>query len=276
MAGATGELILKNYGLYAAIDELTDRLEDIENIYAGAELPTNILKAKGELVAAMNSLEDTQHTLEYTLTKKAPADIKKSSSELVGAQTALAEAKERLRDATLVAPFAGIVDEVKEDIHVGSVISGQDKVITLVDPTQVEVEAIIDEIDVLQVKPGQKARIFLDALPEVEIEGKVRALATLATEEKGVVNYRTWIDIAVPPGIELKHGLTAFVEILVEGKENVLMVPSRAIKMTQRGPVVEVVVDEKTQEQKVVPGISDGVWTEIVEGLVEGETILLP
>jgi len=202
-----------------------------------------------------------------------PAAITRTAAELVNAQASLEDARERLDGATIEAPFDGVIDRV--DIKEEDTLKAEVPVMLLVDPTELEIDAIVDEIDALRVEAGQQAKILLDALPEVELEGEVKAVAIVATEERGVVNYRVVITVK-PPGFELKHGLTALAEIVVAEREEVLLVPNRAIKTTNEGPVVQIVVDEKAEERKVVLGISDGQRTEIVDGLVEGETILVP
>jgi len=258
-----------SWELHESIDELNDRLEDVEE----GTTPYEIIEKKAKLVNALASLENTRSELEYTVKSKVPAAITRTAAELVNAQASLEDARERLEGATIKAPFDGIIDRV--DVTEGDRLKTEVPALLLVDPTELEIDGIVDEIDALRVEAGQQAKILLDALPEVELDGEVKAIAIVATEERGVVNYRVLITVE-PPGFELKHGLTALAEIVVAEREEVLLVPNRAIKTTNEGPVVQIVVDEKAEERKVVLGISDGQRTEIVDGLVEGETILVP
>ena len=259
-----------SWKLHESIGELNSRLEYRQE---GAAFPLEIVESKRDLTKALASLEDTRSELEYTVKSKVPAAITRTAAELVDAQASLEDARERLEGATIKAPFDGIIDLV--DITEEERLTAEVPVMLLVDPTELEIDGIVDEIDALRVEAGQQAKIFLDALPEVELEGEVKAIATVATEEEGVVNYRVLITVE-PLEFELKGGLTALAEIIVAESEEVLLVPNRAIKTTNEGPVVEIVVDEKAEERKVVLGISDGQRTEIVDGLVEGEIILVP
>ena len=259
-----------SWKLHESIGELNSRLEYRQE---GAAFPLEIVESKRDLTKALASLEDTRSELEYTVKSKVPAAIARAAAELVKAQASLEDARERLEGATIKAPFDGIIDRV--DIKEGGRLTAEVPVMLLVDPTELEIDGIVDEIDALRVEAGQQAKIFLDALPEVELEGEVKTIAIVATEEKEVVDYRVLITVE-PLEFELKHGLTALAEIIVAESEEVLLVPNRAIKTTREGPVVEIVVDEKAEERKEVLGITDGQRTEIVDGVVGGEAILVP
>lgn len=88
--------------------------------------------------------------------------------------------------------------------------------------------------------------------------------------------YEVKIGFSVPEGSGLKVGMSATADIIIDERSNVLLVPDRAIKQDSQGnPVVEVMVGEQVQERPVVIGISDGIQTEIVSGLKEGEVVVI-
>ncbi len=74
----------------------------------------------------------------------------------------------------------------------------------------------------------------------------------------------------------LPAGLTAAINIIIEQKDNVLVVPSRAIRRQGREQVAEVVKDGKTERRQVRTGLSNDQMVEVVEGLQEGEQVLIP
>ena len=132
----------------------------------------------------------------------------------------------------------------------------------------------MDEIDITEVKPGQRAIIEVDALPALPLEGKVSSISLLPTVEAGVIVYDVKIEFDVPEGIGLRAGMSATGDIVIAERSNVLLVPDRAIKQDSQGvTIVEVVVNDQIEERPVVTGISDGFQTEIIEGLEEGEVI---
>jgi len=91
-----------------------------------------------------------------------------------------------------------------------------------------------------------------------------------------LVLYEVTIDFDVPQGYNLKIGMSAIADIIFEERSNVLLVPNRAITQDSDGnPVVKVMVDEEIEERPVVTGISDGFDTEIVDGLSEGDMVVI-
>jgi len=70
--------------------------------------------------------------------------------------------------------------------------------------------------------------------------------------------------------------MSASAEIVIEQHDDVLLIPNRAIQGSLEKPWVEVLVDEQVEEREITMGLSDGVYTEVLEGLEEGEVIILP
>jgi multidrug efflux pump subunit AcrA (membrane-fusion protein) len=137
-----------------------------------------------------------------------------------------------------------------------------------------ELQVEVDEIDITEVKVGQRAIIELDALPTIPMESKVSSISLLPTIESGVIVYDVKIDFDVPEGTGIRDGMSATVDIVVTERNNVLLVPDRAIRQDSPGnPIVEVMVNEQIEERTVVTGISDGLQTEILDGLEEGEVV---
>jgi len=134
---------------------------------------------------------------------------------------------------------------------------------------------VIDEIDVSKVKLGQEALITLDALPGKEVEGRVTFISPASTIETGVVFYKTTI-VLQNPDAELKDGMSANAEIILEQHNDVLLVPNRAIQGSLEKPWVEVLVNGKYESKNITMGLSDGTNTEVLSGLAEGEEVVLP
>ena len=147
-------------------------------------------------------------------------------------------------------------------------------IIHLVDLTSMELEVEVDEIDMPGVKLGQRTIIDVDALPDVQLEGKVTAIYPVPLEEGGVIVYQVKIELTVPDGSGIMIGMSTDADIIINERSNVLLVPDRAIKKDSEGnPIVEVVINEEFEERSVVIGTSDGLQTEVLEGLKEGETV---
>jgi multidrug efflux pump subunit AcrA (membrane-fusion protein) len=140
----------------------------------------------------------------------------------------------------------------------------------------------LDEIDVPDVSRRQRVIISVDALPDALLEGRVVSVSPLPKVEAGVVSYEVKVGFDVPPGSNLRVGMSATVDIVLSDRSNVLLVPDRAIEFDPQGmPVVRVLVTQEPEgvteieQRSVVIGLSDGFQTEIMSGLWEGETVVL-
>jgi len=185
----------------------------------------------------------------------------------------IAEAQKQLDWATITAPFDATIASV--DVDEGDTVLAAEIIAHLVDLTSMELKVDVDEIDTPDVKPGQGAIIEVDALPALQLEGRVISISLLPGEEAGVVVFEVKIAFDAPSGLELRVGMSATADIVTNERSSVLLVPSRAIKHDSQGnPVVEVMVNEQIEERPVVIGISDGFDTEIVDGLNEGEVVV--
>ncbi|HUV56640.1 MAG TPA: efflux RND transporter periplasmic adaptor subunit [Dehalococcoidales bacterium] len=209
--------------------------------------------------------------------KAAESQFKAAESQLEMAGQVVAEAQRQLDEATITAPFNGLVASVyaKAGDIVPSPTMSPMAIIHLIDPATMELEAEVDEIDIADVEPGQRAIIEVDALPDVQFEGVVVSISPLPSLRGGVVLYDVKIGFSVPEGSALRVGMSATADIIISERSNVLLVPSRAIiKDSQGRAIVQVVVDKQTEERLVVVGLSDGFDTEIIDGLKEGEVVL--
>jgi len=191
----------------------------------------------------------------------------------------LEKAKEELMKTEILAPFDGTVVDVgvKENDQLSSFDYSAKTAVHLVDTKTVKLEGVVDEIDIFKVKIGQDAIITVDALPGVELKGKVTFISPFGTQTTGVVEFPITISLE-PTEIELKGGLTATADIIVEKHENVLLLPNRAVKLLEGNHYVEVIIDEatkKTEKRQVVIGAQNELFTEIKSGLNEGEKVFI-
>ena len=203
----------------------------------------------------------------------ADLQLEAANSQLVAAEEAVDEAQKQLDEATLSAPFRGVVTSV--DVIEGEAVSATTTIVHLIDIATMELTVALDEIDIPSVKPGQRTIIELDALPALNLEGRVSSIGPLPTVESGVVLYEVEIGFDVPWNSGLRFGMSATADIIISERTDVLLVPDRATHQDSQGnPIVYVMVDEQIEERSVVIGMSDGYQTEIVSGLEEGEIVV--
>jgi multidrug efflux pump subunit AcrA (membrane-fusion protein) len=132
----------------------------------------------------------------------------------------------------------------------------------------------IDEMDISRVKLGQEAVVTLDALPHKKVNGKVTFISPTGKVWEDEVSYKTTITLE-NPGEELKDGMSATADIIIDRRNNVLLIPNRAIQGSVENPWVEVIINDKAEKRQVTLGLSDGTYTEVLSGLKQGEKVVL-
>ncbi len=259
-------------GAQSILKEIEDLLTELGKLLASGK----VSQAQECLELAQEKLTSAQYKLKgkwFTY----PLSLKLAELQVDKAMLALEKAKIELQKAFIVAPFDGIVANVgaKEGDKLSPFNYATIIVVHLVDPKVVEMKAFVDEIDIPKIKLGQEAIISLDALPEVELRGKVKFISPIALIQAGVVSYEVILNLEHSTNIDLKDGMTATAKFIVTRKENVLLVPKGAIKGTHGNYWVEVVKNGVIEPRQVVIGDSDLKNTEILSGLVEGERVVV-
>lgn len=256
----------------AAIKQAEAAIKQAETDWKQADYDRRLLK-RAEVESRRRKIAESQLEAAGLKIEAADLQLEAANSQLVAAEEALDEAQKQLDEATLSVPFRGVVTSV--DVIEGDTVSATTTIVHLIDLATMELNVELDEIDIPSVKPGQRAIIELDALPALNLEGRVSSIGPLPTVEAGVVLYEVEIGFDVPWNSGLRFGMSATADIIISERSGVLLVPDRAVNQDGQGnPIVYVVVDEQIEERSVVIGISDGYQTEIVSGLEEGEIVV--
>lgn len=216
--------------------------------------------------------------LQLAQAKKGLEQVPVMQKRVEVARHSLERAKQQLQEAIITAPFDGVIAKVnvKNGDAISTVAYTSTAVFQIIDPTKLELIADVDEIDMPGVKVGQKVLIEVDAFPDITLNGKVTSIQLLSKEASGVVLFPVKISFEVPAGIQVRTGMSTSASIVTSERSNVLMVANRAIAQDSQGkPVVKVRVGEKIEERAIATGISDGINTEIVSGLQEGEVVVV-
>ena len=184
-----------------------------------------------------------------------------------------------LERTTLNAPFAGIVARVTGEVGEYATPSPPGiptpPAVDLIDDTCLYVSAPMDEVDAPRIKPGQPARITLDAMPGKTFPGTVRRIAPYVTEvEKQARTVDVEANFDTPPKQILLVGYSADVEAIIERHDNVLRLPTQAIQ--QDGTVLVLGADDRLETRSLKTGLANWAFTEIVSGLMAGDRVLLP
>ncbi len=225
-----------------------------------------------DLQAAKSGVASAKSDLATKANPPQETDVALAQEDVNQAQTSLDQAKLDLANATLTAPFDGLVAATGPNVgeQTGSQIA-----VTLVDPKSVRIDATVDESDVAKLAVGQPATVTFDALPDYQLQGKVIAIAPAGTTTQGVVSYLASVGITNPDR-PLPAGMSASISVETSRKDNVLLVPNRAIRTQGTNKMVEVISGNKTEMKQVQTGASNDQMTEIVSGLKQGEQVVIP
>jgi HlyD family secretion protein len=223
--------------------------------------------------AAAAQLAQARAQLDRLNKAPTPEDLAIAEAQVKQAEAALEQAKLRLADAILIAPFDATV--LATSGRAGELVGAAMPVVVLADLGSYYVDTSIDETDIGLVQVGQDVVITLDAFPDATLSGKVVRVEPLGNVTQGVVSYAVRVEI-LSQEVLPRPNMTALVDIVIDRKVGILVVPNRAIKRDSRGRrYVEILSDGKVEERTVTTGLSNELVTEIPDGVVEGEEVIV-
>ncbi|MBI4673287.1 MAG: efflux RND transporter periplasmic adaptor subunit [Chloroflexi bacterium] len=223
-----------------------------------------------QLASAKSSVEQAKSNLAKLTAPASDTDIAIQQATVQQAEQSLKQAQLNLDDATLKAPFAGVITKI--NIVPGSSSGGIAMMLLDRDPLHVELR--LSENDVVKAALDQNVKLTIDSISDWQTDGKVTYISPSSTVNNGVVTYAVRVDFA-DKDARVKVGMTSNVDIITMQKDNILLVPNSALLPKGNGHVVQIIGTKgKSQDVEVQTGISDGVKTEIVNGLTEGQQII--
>jgi HlyD family secretion protein len=254
--------------------------ERAQNLYAQRLIPQSALDDAHSLVdVAENRKRAAQSQLAI-----AHAKVTEARAQVAQAKAAADRAAEDVANATLRAPIRGTV--LSRDVEIGSPVSSilnlganATLVMTLGDIDQVFVRGKVDEADIGHVRLGQPARIRVETFKDKVFDGKVTQISPMGVEKDNVTNFEVRVSID-NPGKALKANMTANAEIVLEEHHDALIVAEAAVTYdSQKNAYVEIAApDAKNGRKKVAVkiGVGNGTKIQILEGLKQGDKVILP
>ena len=185
-------------------------------------------------------------------------------------ENSLADAREKLSDYSIKAPFDGIVTGLS--VGVGDSVSRSD-ILASVITKDVHAIVAINEIDAAQVKVDNKVTIKLSALSDATLTGKVTKIDTIGKTTQGVVSYNAEISFDEQNNL-LKPGMSVSASIIIDVKQNIVIVPNSALKNKSGQSYVEVLTGASPTQVNVEIGLANNTDTEILSGLKVGDKVV--
>src|SRR5262245_107938 len=206
--------------LQAEVDRAKVQAQDAQvKLKRAEELSNQQLIARSELETAQ------------TTANEADAAVKSAEAQVTQAQASLNQNAVTLQHSVITAPIDGIV--ISRNVDVGQTVAASMSAPTLFviaqDLTQMRVNASVDEADIGRIKTGQPVTFRVDAYPNDTFKGIVSQVRLQPVTESNVVSYVTVIDVS-NPDLKLKPGMTANVTVEIARADDVLKVPTAALR----------------------------------------------
>jgi len=233
--------------------------------------------ARDETLAAQGfvSPQRAGDSLASALARQANCDA--LSADVKRAQAQIDVTRAGLERTVLTAPFAGVVARVNGEV--GEFVTpsppgiATPPAVDLIDDSCLYVTAPMDEVDAPRLKPGMSARITLDALPGQSFPGHVRRVAPYVTEvERQARTVDVEVDFDEPEQRLLLVGYSADAEVIIERRDNVLRLPTQAIRPD--GSVLVLGADGVLAARTPKTGLANWTWTEVTAGLAAGDRVV--
>ena len=248
-------------------DDLGRRLAAGAQEVARLELATAVRVAEDEVRLIQAQLDDLGKVRPDVAIARAEAEVLKKGWLVTDAESAVADAK-------LVAPFGGVVEQVT--ISVGDMVSSAAPLVSMLDPLDLYVEAQVSDMDIDRIQPGQAVDVSFDAFrDEPPLAGAFGEIPSFGQYQNGVTIFGVPVTFE-DPDVGLMVGMSANLALPLEIKRGVLVIPAMAVSYDRDGAYVRLVRGEDVEQQPVRLGTSDGMTTEVLEGLSEGDVIRVP
>jgi HlyD family secretion protein len=247
------------------------RLTDAQIAYDEAVRKVNELElqqqtAQANLDSANAALADSQRAYDKVKAGPNPDDITVLQNRIAAAQATIDMAK-------LTAPFAGTVTSV--DVMPGDQVSPGTIAFRLDNLARLLVDVKLSEVDINSIKVGQPVTLSFDAIQDKQYQGIVSQVAPVGDVIQGVVNFDVTVELT-DADQDVKPGMTAAVNIIVDQITDALLVPNRAVRVVNGKQVVYVLNNGKLVETPVTLGASSDSQSQVTSGSLQvGDQIVL-
>ena len=247
-------------------EELDAQVKEAETIFSQAE--RNYKRAK-------NLYEDG------IISKKEYED---SEDEYKRSKASLEYLKANLSNTIIRAPFAGtIVRKYKEEGEVISNLGPPETILLLADVSKIKAKVEVDESDIGKLKLDQTAYVTTDTYPGERFNGKIAKIGMMvgkklikSNDPKEIMDKKVLeTEIELNSTERLTLGMTVDAKIIIIEKEKALIAPKKAVQRDENGEFLYILNNGKKEKKKIKTGEKDDVHVEIVEGVKEGERVVV-
>ncbi len=259
------------------IDAAESALERAETNLEQAELNAEIADNNAQANVALKkaAVDSAEANLSLKRSPVRAVDLAPLAAQISQADASLKIAQKQLRESQLYAPVDGIVTFIYGKIGENIALTETSlKPFLSMQADNLIVEANVPETDIVKVAVADEVEMTIDAFDFTEkLKGEVIYIDPAETVIQGVIYYeiKTAFDIDNP---ELKSGMTTNLEIITDKKENVLKIPTRAVKFEDENRYVDILLNGKSKKVDIKTGLESDQYVEVTEGLKEGDKII--
>ncbi|WP_198135378.1 efflux RND transporter periplasmic adaptor subunit [Alkaliphilus metalliredigens] len=245
-------------------DDAQANLERIKSLYDAGAVPKTQLDqaemaaADGSLVAARSQITQAEISYQQTL------------GQLRQAEISVDQARTNLNHLEVKAPASGIISTL--DLRVGQMVTNAQPVATIVDVNALYIQFELPENMINQFKRGQEVVVSIPAANVRDAKATV-GLVSAATDQRTQL-YPVRIDLT-KSGDLVRPGSTGEVQVATNQTGNALIIESRAILNQDNETLVYVVENDHAVERKVTLGLDTAEYVEIIEGVSEGQQVII-
>ena len=250
--------------LQAQITANQNQISDATNSVYGLAISLNNL---------WTAYQDASQQLDSAITSLYELERAPNPDDLAAAQARMQAAQATVDSQTLTAPFAGTVTEV--DIMPGDQVSPAMNAFRLDNVGRLLVDVLVSEVDINSIQAGQPVNLSFDAILDKQYTGVVDQVAPVGDAIQGVVQFNVTVELSdADPNV--KPGMTAAVNIIVNQVSDALLVPNRAVRLVNGQRVVYILNNSQLQQVNVTLGASSDTSSQVVGGdLKEGDQVVL-
>ncbi len=227
--------------------------------------------AEHEITDAENAIVRRQIELRRLQEPPSQNTVRKSELALAAAQRRVDDAREQLAKTRLTAPYRGAI--TKADATIGAQPAAG--FMAIQSGARPQIETRVTEIDVGKVAVGQSVTIEPDIFGSAEVfEGAVSSINPEPSSDAGLITYDLTIDFDSDPG-SLLPGMTVALEIIIESRSDVIVIPLAALTEDEDRATVQVVDPQTglTAEREIEVGLRNEIEVEVLSGLSVGELV---
>ena len=233
------------------------------------ELEAQLASAAANLEVAKRAAERSQQLRDQQI--NTIAEYERDQAAYAASRSTHDQLKTRLGYATVRAPVSGVI--LDKRIETGDIVSPQTRLFTIGDVSTLVVRVPVSELDVMGLRTGDAVDVTLDALPGQTVQGRIRRVFPAADTVTRLVPVE--VALSGAPARQVRPGFLARVNIALDARNSVLMVPAGALLQDPNGSVVYLVQGGKATRRTVRRGITFQGRVEIVEGIAAGDTVIV-